>query len=385
MAPKRRNLDEDVSRTKKKKPNGKSTTNKTSLSPTQTATTGNTPAQEKSDQAHTSSQTATIVAAVIQELEDRGVIPKKQTVSNNGHIINCHHELQVPNHITNANQPQMEILDDATNVVQSVLQLPGMPNPQVSPRTMNGTPRQDHTGILPVSDIHSYSISPSAMVDIKIKQAIWNNEFIEFAELLSNRNTREADNLIQFKVGQQNVEIVPRKTEKKMLNIGQWLSAFHVFLDIYKIKYPEEVSALLAYCNLIRDLERVYGTSAFQFYDRNFRAHRQFQPLPWGNMHPELWIKATTLSAPQQRHVQMNKTCINYNKPQGCSYRNCRYEHKCGHCFKSHPKFKCFQLIRNTEKQQAVPSTLSSHNQRPQVNQKQPPVSFRNTPANSNK
>lgn len=63
-------------------------------------------------------------------------------------------------------------------------------------------------------------------------------------------------------------------------------------MDIYLIKHPEDEAGLLAYINLIRDLERSYGSRAFNFYDQSFRSHRQSQALPWGRMHPELWIKS---------------------------------------------------------------------------------------------
>lgn len=87
-------------------------------------------------------------------------------MTDNGPIANSCHELSVRNPCTTAKKPQEEILGSATNEVQSVLQLPGMPNSQVSPREMDGTGRKSHIGILPVSDIHSYSISPSAILDI---------------------------------------------------------------------------------------------------------------------------------------------------------------------------------------------------------------------------
>lgn len=63
-------------------------------------------------------------------------------------------------------------------------------------------------------------------------------------------------------------------------------------MDIYLIKHPEDEAGLLAYINLIRDLERSYGSRAFNFYDQSFRSHKQSQALPWGRMHPELWIKS---------------------------------------------------------------------------------------------
>lgn len=105
---------------------------------------------------------------------------------------------------------------------------------------------------------------------------------------------------------------------------------------------------MLSYLNMIRDLERVHGQNAFNFYDKNFRAHRQTQPLTWGALHHELWIRATTMTgAPSLRTSVQGKFCYKYNKPQGCNVRDCPYDHVCGHCRKNHPQYKCFVKQRS--------------------------------------
>ncbi len=95
----------------------------------------------------------------------------------------------------------------------------------------------------------------------------------------------------------------------------------------------------MAYCNLIRELDRGYGAVAFNYYDQTFRAHRQTQPLQWGRMHMELWVKANTMSlsaarAPPRTQAAKPAVCFNYNKESGCNYRNCRFAHVCSHCGK---------------------------------------------------
>lgn len=303
----------------------------------------------------TSCQTAEIVSAVIDELSRQGLLPQATNRP-------CHSQSDQSLQAVPARfEPSSPDLDCyATDSIGSVDCQVRSLLAQDQIESQAATP----SGIANIQNMASYSLMPGAFVDIKVKQAIWNDQFIEFHDLLSQKKSVPADLLINM--SGKTLSIVSPKQEAKLLPIGQWLTAFHIFLDIYKEKHASEISGLLAYCSLIRDLDRAYGTAAFNFYDRSFRAHKQYQPLQWGTMHTELYIKATTHSLSNkhgtvQSHFPRKKPlpCFNFNKPQGCNFRGCRYEHICERCGRNHPKFKCFSNTR-TSGIAAVPASSTT-------------------------
>ena len=104
-------------------------------------------------------------------------------------------------------------------------------------------------------------------------------------------------------------------------------------MDVYIQKFPNEVSGLLAYTNLIRDLERSCGQQAFN------SSHRQTQNLPWGQMHGELWDKAALMALANSNAVRASvrpgsvvgnrKVCFKFNSARGCDRRQCNFSHVC--------------------------------------------------------
>ena len=170
------------------------------------------------------------------------------------------------------------------------------------------------------------------------------------------------------------------------MSINAWISAFTIYIDIYAQAHTEELSSLLAYNNIVRDLERGYGQAAFNFYDRSFRAHRQTQPLPWGILHSELWIRATSLHIRSQGDSSLGSTskryCYDFNKTKGCTKQFCQYAHICSFCRKNHPGYKCFSKPSSqtySNNKTASPRTLTNSVDVSNSNQKH---SFRN---NTNK
>ena len=77
---------------------------------------------------------------------------------------------------------------------------------------------------------------------------------------------------------------------KSSMSINIWISAFTIYKDIYAQIHPDELSSLLAYMSILRDLERGNGQTAFNFYDKSFRAHRLSQPLSLYILHSEMQI-----------------------------------------------------------------------------------------------
>ena len=267
---------------------------------------------------------AAIVNLVIDALEQRGVIPSSS--------LETPPVLRTPTINTSTDTSNPVVVPDITDTVHQALFNPSQP-----PKGID----IDYT-------LHSGTLSLGAFVPEKLKLAIWNGDFVELATLV-DKNFDQDEITLRISSTGSNIALAPKESTKN-INISKWISAFTIYMDIFIQKFPHETSNLLCYMNLIRDLERVHGVVAFNYYDRNFRAYKQCQPLPWGALHHELWIKATTMAMAgvQTRTVTPGKLCFRYNKIQGCNMRNCQYEHICGHCRKRHPQFRCYSQQKNT-------------------------------------
>ncbi|MES9879360.1 MAG: hypothetical protein ABW185_00570 [Sedimenticola sp.] len=301
-------------------------------------------------------QTADVVSAVINELQKRGVIPaassgtvdESENLAQDGTLVD--------------NQP------DNTSSGDQVRQLLDMES-DTTLQTAGSTPHRDEstgagihiTNVPPPATMATYNLSLGALLSDKVKQSIWNNEFVEFSSLLPSA---KQDNTIQVNLAGTSISVLPSVKEAKTLAIGQWVTAFHIYMDIYVQKHRNEVPGLLVYCELVRDLDRAYGVAAFNYYDRTFRAHRQTQNLPWAAMHSELWIKATTLAlaVPSTRTQSLPQTklpnpCHKFNKGS-CQFPNCRFSHTCSFCGKRHARANCFAL-QNQRKPSGAKSTAT--------------------------
>ena len=145
--------------------------------------------------------------------------------------------------------------------------------------------------------------------------------------------------------------VCSRRLLKSDLTYDRWSQTFHIFMEVYLQKFPSDAPQLLKYVSLIRYLDRAYGQTAFLYYDKHFREHRQSFPFSWGIMHSELWIKATTLHRLQSSsHTSQNSTQSSkdrlfwkYNKRVGCYKKHCNFTHACSSCGgRSHPRYRCF-------------------------------------------
>ena len=128
-------------------------------------------------------------------------------------------------------------------------------------------------------------------VSEKILAKIWNQEYV--GSLLINPIGQS-----RFQLTVSNAEsgqlpslcLEPAEKPRKITSIESWLSAFHVFVGVYTMKYPTESPALMKYGLLIRDLA-ARGHN-WCFYDENFPFINQshVSSLPWGTIHSELWL-----------------------------------------------------------------------------------------------
>ena len=224
----------------------------------------------------------------------------------------------------------------------------------------------------------SDGIPLGATVSMKIKNKIWNNEFIEIKTLLPNH-----------KEDPLSVSIVPgaitlQQTTKKIpLSLNQWTTCFHIFMAIYIEKKPDEASHLLKYCEFIRELSYDHGDSAWRFYDESFRRLRETHSAPWQQPIEELRGKAIGLNIKSKLNVsnfgfRQNKskqhsfrakerTCFTFNRGETCP-NTCDYKHACAFCKSgSHNKLSCPKLQAKSNTTQSG----SSSNQTTPSQQKQ--------------
>lgn len=340
--------------------------------------------------------TAHIVSAVVEELIKRKLVAVPQA---------------------SGSQDVVEENDDAQSANQMFVQGPDQNSPdpvrlalyddQSAPDPVRLALHQGHytqeatglpIGIPTIASMGSYQLRPSVLVPDKTKQAIWKNEFVEMTALLPKHNMQN-DVSVMVKLsanGEHDIALKPAQADQKMLNINQWLTAFHIYMDIFLETFPADLPGLLAYCSLVRDLERTHGQAARQFYDRTFRAHRQTQALPWAMMHTELYVKAMSLAtthsatahsyASGKNNAEKHFSCNQFNKHQ-CIYKPCKYPHVCSYCGKKgHPRFKCYQLNRTNSTSNtytAAPSALSDPGKSGKMRNTGQP--FRYAHANTNK
>ncbi len=132
-----------------------------------------------------------------------------------------------------------------------------------------------------------------SQVSTKIKDKIWNEEFVDFGALLSNPGHDK------YQISVQNSEagtpasfcLEPVSRPKKIISIEVWQQAFNIFAAVYTQKCPHEAPALMKYGQTIRDLA-VRGQN-WRFYEENVRylCATQASRVPWGSIHGELWLR----------------------------------------------------------------------------------------------
>ena len=186
----------------------------------------------------------------------------------------------------------------------------------------------------------------------KVKKQISANEHVDFAILL-NSNLTQSDEHYTFRVekgegGKPALTLAPNPKRQTMQSIGQWVSAFQVFVVIYSEKIPQDTPALMKYGSVIRELATLGAN--WKFYDENFRSIRQTQGTPWDQIHAELWLRSHSFRAKLSPQAGKSKQtgqripkgfCWKFHK--GVTSPGCSFKHQCFRCGNNHPISKCQQ------------------------------------------
>ncbi|XP_062591614.1 uncharacterized protein LOC134253121 [Saccostrea cucullata] len=191
-----------------------------------------------------------------------------------------------------------------------------------------------------------------ANIPVRIKNKIWNDQFIDLKCLLPNFK----DENISIQIENNAIQLNPQSTKQSVMSLHQWTSAFLIFMSIYTEKSPQEHANLLKYCFTVREIGSSNGDGAWRYYDENFRKLRQSNKVPWQLPITEYMVKACTLTrsfrssqypSNQPKTKQREPLCFNYNNGTTCKSSPCNYKHICQLCSEQHPKYKCNKWGRN--------------------------------------
>ena len=184
-----------------------------------------------------------------------------------------------------------------------------------------------------------------ATVNLKKKEKIWANEFIELSTL-------QEDEVKDISFNIHTGAVSSNTSKKKFLAIEQWTDAFNIYASVRRLKYPEEAKGLAAYMGVVHRIAQERGS--WHFYDTNFRRLRQTTNYAWDEIENELFLVALSRKSSSfrpNRHQERRQpsqglqasflSCFKFNKGVPCD--GCKYPHVCGDCGRSnHGRHRCW-------------------------------------------
>lgn len=220
----------------------------------------------------------------------------------------------------------------------------------------------------------------SAHIPTKIKDKIWNGEFIDLNMLLKSAKDLANESNIHGNLAIRGgvLSIIDNK-KFSIKNIHLWTSAFMIFMDIMLEKWPTKGQELLKYMQSVRLAASRGYSGDWVNYDEQYRLKKARYPnSSWAQVDMELWLicissqRSNFVNREQMsmdnsvqglwqkddnsypllsnsNNVTSKRTmslryCIVYNKGQRCTYgRSCRFQHKCQKCTGNHPASFCKQ------------------------------------------
>lgn len=208
-----------------------------------------------------------------------------------------------------------------------------------------------------VADIGSNTYSPhpvpftvadgiplGSTVPVRVKNKIWNDQFIDLKCLLPNFKQED----LSIKIENNSIQFNSQPFKQSIMSLHQWTSAFLIFMSIYTEKLPQESVNLLKYCFTVREIGSSNGDNAWRYYDENFRKLRQSHKVPWQVPITEYMVKASTLthssrpsSYTQYSAISPRLFCFSYNNGKKCKNSPCNFKHMCQLCNGQHPKINC--------------------------------------------
>lgn len=204
-----------------------------------------------------------------------------------------------------------------------------------------------------------------------LRARIWAREYIDFGDLLHPlRQSQMAISVRKVDDGKSELCLVSQ-SKKLPKTIGDWQSAFAIYVSVYTVKYPQETGPLLKYSETVRRVA-AKGAGNFNLYDATYRQLRQTLPhiYPWDHYHGELFTNATEgearpsgeakPKAAGQASAKMTQFpkgyCFRWHSGQPCENTPCPYTHSCFRCHRTHPIFRCWGKDGKNDDREHMPT-----------------------------
>ncbi|XP_061179498.1 uncharacterized protein LOC133188132 [Saccostrea echinata] len=134
------------------------------------------------------------------------------------------------------------------------------------PRTprSSGTDFDDSDESLDDSDSDSSSSSESdsddckllsdpttSLIDLKLKNKIWQNKYVDFFKLLRRDDLTSDKSLRLQSAGNSEYKFVASKPKESIKTIGQWTTALLNFFAVYSEKYLKQIQAVIKHGEIV--------------------------------------------------------------------------------------------------------------------------------------
>jgi hypothetical protein len=129
-----------------------------------------------------------------------------------------------------------------------------------------------------------------AHISQRIKEKIWNNEFMNLADLLPKLDFEDPWSVT---LGPSLITTSKQSSKSRgPLTFYKWNEAFHIYKVIYSERFPPEAPNMLKYMSIVKDAYEMRGTQAFCTYDQSFRLLWARNNLPWQKPIDELFTRS---------------------------------------------------------------------------------------------
>lgn len=139
------------------------------------------------------------------------------------------------------------------------------------------------------TNTNSLSTPIAALIDAKIKQKIWQDQYVDLAMLLPQNCIPGAHKQnFQFLVSDNSTLSLQQSKPRVQINsIEQWTTAFLRYIAIYSERFPHSTPHLLKHAEVVRTMATTHYNDAWLTYDQQVRLDRQTRGLPWDRINME--------------------------------------------------------------------------------------------------
>ena len=218
--------------------------------------------------------------------------------------------------------------------------------PSTAPNSMQATMNeyiQSFTGSIATSGEINFYNPPGRPVDLKvndkIRQKIWSHEYVDFNTLLDPDSDYDNSFTIVSNQGEP-LKLSQTKSTKVIQSLGQWCTAFEIFLTIYCKKFPGELPKLMTYMKSVKQMAHRDGD--YITYDKEFRYLKQSTNMSWDTVHAGLWLECRDSKLRKQKQKQSQNSNNSFRgNARDNSRQNGSSSHPIGYCFRYHSFGKC--------------------------------------------